>query len=253
MRLSRQWTFRLGYLALAAAAAVSLELCVRTGKVSRLIVSPPSEVAIRLWTDLESAEFWFSLWTTVQEVAFALVGSFLIGTITGYIFFRWPTVRRALEPSLVAFYSAPALLFYPVMLTFLGQGSGTVVAMAILLGTAPIAINVAVGFSGIERIWVKVGRSMLATSGQMLLKVLIPAATPVIVTGLRMGLTFALIGVVAMEFLTYSGGLGRLISWRYFIFDTDGVYSAIVLVAAIAIVINSSLNRGEARIRARWT
>jgi hypothetical protein len=45
--------------------------------------------------------------------------------------------------------------------------------------------------------------------------------------------------VIALEFLTYSGGLGRLISWRYFVFDTDGVYAVIVLVAAIAILINT--------------
>jgi NitT/TauT family transport system permease protein len=111
----------------------------------------------------------------------------------------------------------------------------------------------AVGFAGIEPIWRKVGRSLNATPTQMLTRILIPAATPIIVTGFRLGLTFALIGVVSLEFLTYSGGLGRLISWRYYIFDTDGVYAAILLVAMIAITINALLTGLEQRVRGRWT
>jgi ABC-type nitrate/sulfonate/bicarbonate transport system permease component len=252
MRIGRSAKNRLGYCALVAVMAAALELLVRTGKVSRLVLSPPSEIVTRLWIDLESGEFWLGFATTVREVLIALAVSFLLGTALGYLFFRSGILRRALEPLLVAFYSSPALLFYPVLMTFLGQASATVVSMAVLLGTVPIAINVAVGFSSIERIWIKVGRSMNATRPQMLRKVLIPAAMPIIATGLRMGLTFALIGVVSLEFLTYSGGLGRLISWRYFIFDTEGVYSAIVLVAAIAIAINASLNKAEASVRARW-
>jgi NitT/TauT family transport system permease protein len=198
-------------------------------------------------------ELWQSLATTVREVATALILTLLIGSALGYAFYRFGAFRAAVEPMLVAFYSAPAILLYPIFLTFLGQGSATVVAMAVILGAVPIAINMAVGFAGIEPIWRKVGRSLHATPTQMLTRILIPAATPIIVTGFRVGLTFALIGVVSLEFLTYSGGLGRLISWRYYIFDTDGVYSAIVLVAAISMTINALLTGLEQRVRVRWT
>ncbi len=252
MRIGPKAKIRLGYGVLVAVLAAALELIVRSGRISRLVLSPPSEIATRLGGDLQSGEFWLALATTLREVLIALAVSFLLGGVLGALFFRFRIFRRALEPLLVAFYSSPALLCYPVLMTVLGQASATVIAMAVLLGTVPIAINVAVGFSSIDRIWIKVGRSMNASRGQMLVKVLIPAATPIIATGLRMGLTFALIGVVSLEFLTYSGGLGRLISWRYFIFDTEGVYSAIVLVAAIAILINASLNKAEASVRARW-
>ena len=135
---------------------------------------------------------------------------------------------------------------------FFGQGSGTVIIMSVVLATVPVAINVAVGFSGIAPIWRKVGRSLHTTRGQMFFNIMVPAAMPTIVTGFRFGLTFALVGVVALEFLTYSGGLGRLVSWRYFVFDTDGVYAAILLVAAIAIVINALLSALERRVRRRW-
>ena len=65
---------------------------------------------------------------------------------------------------------------------------------------------------GIEPIWHKVGRSLLATQRQILMRILLPAAIPTIVAGFRLGLTFALIAVISLEFLPYSGGLGRLVS-----------------------------------------
>jgi ABC-type nitrate/sulfonate/bicarbonate transport system permease component len=60
-------------------------------------------------------------------------------------------------------------------------------------------------------------------------------------------------GVISLEFLLYSGGLGRLVSWRYYVFDTDGVYSATVLVSTIAILVNARLNGVEAWVRRRWS
>jgi NitT/TauT family transport system permease protein len=251
--LSRKLFIRLGQLAFVAAFFLVLEFLVASGIVSQLLLSRPSQVAVRLWQDIGSDELWRGLATTVREVVIALILTLLIGMALGYAFFRFGAFRKAAEPMLVAFYAAPAILLYPIFLTFLGQGSATIITMAVILGATPVAINMAVGFAGIEPIWRKVGRSLNATPAQMLTRILIPAATPIIVTGFRLGLTFALIGVVSLEFLTYSGGLGRLISWRYYIFDTDGVYAAILLVAAIAITINALLTGLEQRVRGRWT
>lgn len=252
MRSSKRWTLRLGHLALVVALCLALELAVRAGGISRLILSPPSEMLTRLYEDFQTREIWGALGTTLFEVSVALVLCLLIGTVLGYIFFRLGVVRESLEPLLVAFYSAPAMLLYPFVMVFLDQGSATVITMAVVMGSAPIAINVAMGFSNIDRIWSQVGESMCASSSQMLTKILIPAAIPTIVTGFRLGLTFAMITVISLEFLTYSGGLGRLISWRYFTFDTDGVFSSILLVMTIAITINMLVTSFEGRVRARW-
>jgi NitT/TauT family transport system permease protein len=252
MRLKRQAKIRLGQAAIILGLVVALELLVGTGMISRLVLSKPSVIAERLITDLVTAEFWEALATSVIEVVLALFFSLLIGTGVGYVLYRFRMFRQAVEPMLVAFYSAPAVLLYPVFLTLFGQGTMTVVTMAVVLGSVPIAINIAVGLGSIAPIWRKVGRSLNATSRQMLFQIMVPAATPIIVTGFRLGLTFALVGVIALEFLTYSGGLGKLVSWRYFVFDTEGVFAAIVLVMTIAVIINALLNLLEGRVRSRW-
>jgi NitT/TauT family transport system permease protein len=125
--------------------------------------------------------------------------------------------------------------------------------MAIVFSSIPVMVNVNVGLSGVEPIFVKLGRSLKTTRWQMFWKIMLPAATPAIFTGLRLGLTYTLVGVIAVEFITFSGGLGKMVSWRYFIFDTEGIFSAIVFVVLIAALINHLLRLSEDRIRRRWT
>lgn len=252
MALSRGARIHLGHAAFFALFFGALEALVALDVVSALILSRPTQIVIRLWSDFGGVEFWQSLAVTVKEVAASVILALAIGSLIGLAFSRMPVFRRAIEPGLVAFYSAPALLLYPLFITLLGPGSATVITMAVILGSVPIAINVGVGLAGIEPIWRKVGRSLNATPRQMLFHILVPAAIPTIVTGFRLGLTFSLIAVISLEFLLYSGGLGRLVSWRYFVFDTPGVYSAILLVIVISISINGLLNLLERTVRSRW-
>lgn len=249
--MARKTLIRLGHLAFVIVLCAGLEALVASGSISRMILSRPSEIVVQLWEDFQTDELWLAMATTVFEVLSALVLSLAIGGSLGLLLWRLRLLRDALAPILVAFYSAPALLLYPFVMVFFSQGSTTVIVMAVIMGAIPIAINVAIGFAQIEPIWGKVGRSMCATPVQMLFRIMVPAAIPTIVTGFRLGLTFAMISVVAIEFLTYSGGLGRLISWRYFTFDTVGVYSAILLVMTLAMIINAALNMLERRVGRR--
>lgn len=250
--MARTNAIRLAHLGFVLVLVVALEAAVASGAISRLILSRPTEIVLNLWQDLQTGELWHAIGTTVFEVLSALSLSLAVGGLLGLLLWRVELIRRALEPMLVAFYSAPALLLYPFVMVFLNQGSATVITMAVVMGSIPIGINIAVGFSSIEPIWGRVGRSMCATPLQSLFRIMIPAAIPTIVTGFRLGLTFAMITVVAIEFLTYSGGLGRLISWRYFTFDTVGVYSSILLVMLLAMGVNASLDKLESSVGRRW-
>ena len=243
---------RLGHFVLVVLLCLVLEWAVVSGSISRLVVSRPSEIFANLWDDLKTQELWSAIGMTVFEVLSALILSMLIGGVLGFALWRLRLLRQALEPLLVAFYSAPALLLYPFVMVYLNQGSATVITMAVIMGSIPIAINVAVGFASIAPIWSKVGHSMCATPLQLVFRIMVPAAIPIIATGFRLGVTFALITVISMEFLTYSGGLGRLISWRYFTFDMVGVYSSILLVLTLSMTINALLNAFENRIGRHW-
>src|SRR5688572_23517414 len=229
MRVRRRARIFAIQLAVVTLLVVLAELLVESGVISKLVLAKPSAIAVRVFSDLGTAEFWGTFATTLLEVAAALAIAAGLGVPLGLTLYRYRLFRRALEPILIAFYSAPSILLYPIFLTFFGEGSTTVICMAVVLGIVPIAINFSVGLSGVEPIWRKLGRSLNATASQMMIRIMLPAATPIIFAGFRLGFTFALVGVIGVEFLTYSGGLGRLVSWRYFAFDSEGVFAAITL------------------------
>jgi NitT/TauT family transport system permease protein len=241
---------RAGVVVLALAA---LEALVRGGLVSRLIVSAPSTVAVKAWEDVRSGELGAHLAVTAGEFAAAFALALLLGTGLGVLFFRFRLLGGAVEPLLLGFFAAPSILLYPVFMTLFGLGSAVVVSMAVVTGTIPVTVNVSAGLAGVDRIFVKLGRSLRASPWQLFWTVMVPAATPAIFSGIRMGFTYTFISVVAVEFLLFSGGLGRMVSWRYFVFDTEGLYAGIAMVVLIAAAVNSVVRLAEERVRARWT
>jgi NitT/TauT family transport system permease protein len=252
MPLRRRTKIRAIQVAIVVGFFAGLQAVMDLGWISGLILSAPTRIAARLAKDVGENELWQSFGTTAFELVAAMLISLTLGSALGFALYRYKTFSKSMEPILLAAYSAPTILLYPMFLTFFGQSSLTVISMAAVLGTVPIAINIAVGLNGVEPLLHKLGRSLNASPRQQYLRILVPAAAPAIFTGFRLGLTYALVGVIGVEFLTSSGGLGKLVSWRYFYFDSEGVFAAIALIALFAIAVNIALNYGEQRIRDRW-
>ncbi len=244
---------RFGRIAFILLAVAALEAMVRAGLINQLVLSAPSRIALKMWEDVLSGELLAHLQVTLLEFGAAFAIALPLGAACGILFFRFRLLGTAVEPLFLAFYAAPTILLYPVFLALFGLGSAAVIGMAVVFGTIPIMVNVSAGLTGVERIYVKLGHSLKATPGQLFWKIMLPAATPTIFTGIRLGFTYAFVGVIAVEFLLFSGGLGRMVSWRYFIFDTEGIYSGVVLIIIVAALANSLVRLAEDRVRARWT
>ena len=243
---------RLARIGVVVFAILAIEGAVRAGLVSPLILSAPSTISVKSWEDIRTGELWQAIQLSSIEFAVAFGIALAIGMALGLIFYRFRGIGAAVEPLLLAFYAAPTILLYPVFLTLFGLESGAVISIAVIVGTIPIMVNVSAGLMGVERIFIKLGRSLRATPWQTFWKILLPAATPTIFSGIRLGFTYCLVGVIAVEFLLFSGGLGRMVSYRYFFFDSEGMYAGIALVIVIAALVNSLVRKVEDRIRARW-
>lgn len=241
----------IGRVAVVAAGVLLLEWLARGGAVSQLILTAPSAIAVRIGADILSGELLGYLKVTAFEFVVAFLIATVLGVATGALFFRFRYMGAAVEPLLLAFYAAPTILLYPVFLSLFGLGSMVVISMAVIFGTIPVMVNVTTGLSGVDAIYRKLGRSLRASSWQLFWKIMLPAATPTIFSGIRIGFTYTLTGVIAMEFLLFSGGLGRMVSWRYSIFDTDGVYAAVVTVIVVALTANGLVRMAEDRVRTR--
>jgi NitT/TauT family transport system permease protein len=183
----------------------------------------------------------------------SLLASFGIGTVggllVGVIFWKLPFVGATFEPYLVSLYAAPTVVFYPILLAVLGLGPGPIILIASTMAMIPVALNTMVGLKSIPPSLPKLARSMNLGVGQTFRKVLLPAATPLLVPGLVLGCIYATIGVIAMEFILASNGLGFRIGYAYRSFDIERMYAYIVVVVVVAAAVNVALNRIERRVR----
>jgi NitT/TauT family transport system permease protein len=245
-RLPRPWMIRWALLLLVLAG---LEGAARAGGIDPLLMPPPSRMLIRLAEIVPTAEFGRDLARTAVTVAAAFALGTVAGLAIGILFWRVPLTGTALEPYLVSMYAMPSVVFYPVLLAFLGLGPAPIVAIASTMTVIPVALNTMVALREVRPTLLKLARSLNCTTAQAYRKVIAPAAVPLIVPGLVLGFIYAMIGTVAMEFILADRGLGHQIGYQYRSFAIEDMYAYILVVSIIAILVNLGLNQLERRIR----
>jgi NitT/TauT family transport system permease protein len=171
----------------------------------------------------------------------------VFGIALGVLLHRVQLFRLACETWVAAMASAPLVLAYPLFLVLFGRSATTIIIMSFLAGLAPVILKTIEGLSSTRRVLVNVGRSFKLTPSQQFWKIYLPSSLPTIFVGIRLGLIFALINVVGVEFLINFGGLGQLINELAERYDLPGVYAAICFVVLVSIVFFATTERAE-----RW-
>jgi ABC-type nitrate/sulfonate/bicarbonate transport system permease component len=215
--------------------------------VNRLLLPNPIAVYDNLFDILQSGEFIDDLKTTLGELAFAFAISVGGGVALGYLISRSRYWMEVLEPLLAAIYSIPIILFLPLFVLFFGLGPASKIALGASISFFPIVINTIAGFGHVDRLFVTAARSMGASDYHLFRYVLLPAALPVIVTGLRMGFTTALLSIIGSETLASLAGLGHRIVHLAEAMEMARMFAYIVFVIAIAVALNAIMSTLEAR------
>ena len=182
---------------------------------------------------------------TSVETASAGVLTVLVGVPLAFLLHASSLQRAAFEPWVAAWAGAPLVLAYPLFLVLFGRSPLTPVVMGFASGVAPVVLKTLEGMDGIRPVLIGVGRSLQLTEAQIFSKILLPAALPSIFTGMRLGLTFCLINVVAVEFLINLGGLGQLINEMAERYDLPGTWAAIGFVVLASVVFFIVMERAE--------
>ncbi len=189
----------------------------------------------------------FALTMAEAFSASALVAIF--GIAGGVLLHRFRLLRQATETWVAALAAAPLVLMYPLYLVIFGRNATTIVMMGFTAGIAPTVLKTLEGLSGTRRVLIDVGRSFNLTASQQFCKILFPAALPTVFVGLRLGLIFALINIVGVEFLINFGGLGQLINELSERYDLAGTYAAICFVVLVSICVFVVMERLERWLR----
>ncbi len=226
-----------------------LEALLYTGVLNKFIVPPPSAVIASLWRVVTEENIPARFLLTAGEALTAGVMITIVGVSTGLLLRRVTLLRRATETWVAAFAAAPVVLAYPLFLVIFGRSAWTIIMIGFVAGLAPVVLKTLEGLTGVRRVLINVGRALKLTPWQLFWKVEFPAAMPTIFTGIRLGLVFALINIVGVEFLINFGGLGQLINDLAERYDLPGVYAAIFFVVLVSVVFFATLERIERYLR----
>ena len=247
---------RPGNLAAAAAGLGSLaafllvvEMLIRIGVLNRFIIPPPSEIIGSFGRVIVEEQVFSRFLLTLGECLTAGVMLTVFGVAGGVLMHRFKLLQQACETWVAAMASAPIVLMYPLFLVIFGRSAWTIIMMGFIAALPPVILKTIEGISGTRKVLVNVGRSFNLTATQQFWKILFPAALPTIFVGVRLGLIFALINIVGVEFLINFGGLGQLINELAERYDLAGTYAAICFVILVSVLFFMALEKAERWLR----
>jgi NitT/TauT family transport system permease protein len=236
-------------IATIVAGLVVLEVLVQTGTVSKLIIAAPSAAISGLFEESNLLETLDAMRLTASLIAVAMVFEILVALPFGYFLFRFPNFGKAYESWLASLFAAPIFLLYPLFMVIFGRNVITLIAMGFAAGVVPVIIYVRLAFLTVPATFIKAGRSYNLTEMQLFRMIMVPSGAPTIFTGIRLGLIYTMINIIAIEYLVDFGGLGRLVSDRYFRFNIEGTYTAILAVTIVTVAFNILVRRLEKLVR----
>ena len=190
----------------------------------------------------------FQLQATLFEVAVAFGLSATIGVVVGFLLGHYRLVGSIYEPLLYLFYAVPGAVLYPPIFLLFGVGVQSKIAIALILGLFPMIINTATGVRNVKHSYIKLANSLGVKGSQMMTKVVIPAAAPYIMSGLRLSLSFVLVGVIFGELIASTQGLGWAIESASNTFHIDMMYALILVVVLVALLLLLILTAVERRL-----
>jgi NitT/TauT family transport system permease protein len=237
--------------AVVGAAIALLEVLCLTGVIDKITMPAPHIIARDLWRMLVSGRMNGAIAKTVSNTLIALVMALGIGVVTGALLHRSRGLRNTLDPLFATYYAVPVFAFYPFFIVVFGLGDLPQILIAFMLGVVAMIVNTLNGLDRVPGVLLKAARSMRLSTVETALRVTLPSAAPYIVTGVKLAVAYAFIGVIGSEFILSRGGIGYEISFAYTNFDNATMYPLIVLILLASVAINSGLSAWERRLLAR--
>ena len=227
-------------VAILVALLLYVELGSRLGWIDSFLVPPLSSDAANAVKLLVSATFWQAhLFPTLFAVFLSFVIAVIVGLMVGFLIWRVRLVRMILDPWLAIYYAIPIFALYPLLVVIMGVGLMPIVFIASSMAVVAVITATVDALDSIPKTVLKLAHSLDMSVGQCILKIYVPGALNQITVGLRLALSFSIIGTLASEFILSTRGMGYFISYESEHFDMASMYGAIVLMLLLAVGINA--------------
>lgn len=222
------------------------------GGYPAFLLPTPGQVWHRFLRAASDGTLWFHTSVTLLEILGGLALGLAAATVLGYLLAKFRPLERFLSPYIVASQSVPIVALAPLLIVWFGFGMLSKVLVCALTIFFPVLINTVVGIRSVERQLAELMHSLQANRWQTFRLLEIPAALPVFLGGLKIGVTLSVIGAVVGEFAQSDRGLGFLVNLaNRGLFDTPLMFVALSVLMAIALGLYGAVSAME-MILLRW-
>ena len=247
---ARSWSERvpaalLYRLAAGLAILLTWEIVVRA--LAPAYVAKPSSIIAVFPKVIVDSTFLAATAVTLTAVAQGLAISIVLGTLIGLLIGRSLIAERALRHYVNGFYAVPMVVVLPLLSLWFGYSGATRLATIVFAALFSIIVNVSDGAKAVPREFIEVARSFRSDRWRTTLEIVLPAATPYFLAGLRLAAGRALIGAVVAEFFTAIGGLGFFILYNSRTFHHNEAFVGVLLLAAFGVGFELLVNRSTRR------
>ncbi len=213
--------------------------------VNPLLLSSPSQVVMAAFDMIKSGELLAALYASGMTLVIGFLLATVLGVLLGLFIGRYKQVDAATNWLVNGLYSTPLVAIVPLVTLWFGLGFSAKLFIVCIIAIFPILINTISGVKNVPASLLDVGRAFDASERQTFVKVILPAALPYIMTGLRLGIGRCIIGMVVAEFYTAVGGLGALIMKYGNQYDTAAMFVPIITLALLGVGLTTLVRRAE--------
>jgi ABC-type nitrate/sulfonate/bicarbonate transport system permease component len=249
MKMSGKLVTRLVQLGFLGALLLAWHLSTVTGAINPLILPSVPSVWKQFDKLIESGAYWPHLQVTLYEYLVAMCLFIPAGLTIGYLVSRSRYATRTFDPLFSGLYAIPQIILLPVYILYFGLGPGSKIAVGTTIGFFPVVLNTIAGFSTVDPLYITAAKSMGASGFKMFWSVMVPAAFPVVLTGLRIGLIISFLAILGTETIVSLSGLGHRIVTLAELLNTSLMFAYILFAIMVAILLNYVVSTAEAKGR----
>lgn len=227
------------------------EFASQAGLVRRVTLSAPSTIVTTFFTDLFNGVIIGHVMISGQYYLLGLGLGLATGIPLGLAFGMFRRLNYIFDPWLSAIYATPTIALVPLIVIIFGLGVGAKIFIVWLEAIFVIVVSVIGGVRAADQRHLDLAKSFGASGWLKFKSVIVPTSVPFILTGVRLGATRAIVGMVVAEFFASNAGIGFYINFSGTILRTDRVYVGIIILGLMGIAIGELIRRVELRFE-RW-
>ena len=250
--LGRMVAIFLGRIVVFLLIGLAWHLLAKSGKVESILIGSPLDTA-EVFIDglFVEGTFWGPLLNTLLATLIAFGLGSIAAVAAGLFFTTFPFIRALFDPLLTGFNSMPRLALAPLFLLWFGLGMWAKISLAFSLTFFIVLYATMAGVKSVDADRLTLAKLLGASQRQVFFTLVLPSAVPTLFAGLKLGLIYALLGVVGQELVGSREGIGQQVSYFAGTFQTNGVFAVLILLAIVGTALTSLTGWLEERLL-RW-